>query len=95
MRPEHHTQRNYYQTPQVTITQLHSIFYKYNSYSQIESYYYYYKCGKTSMATAIQYNIIKAGGRVERRPEMETDPFCMSGSQGQPVPLNWGGTGCP
>jgi hypothetical protein len=33
------------------------------------------------MATTIQYQIIKAGGRMKRRPEMEIDPFCGSGSQ--------------
>jgi hypothetical protein len=67
----------------------HSIFYKYNSYLQLSHIAIILQgAAQTSMATAIQYQIIEACGRTEKCTEMEADPFCMSGSQGQPVPLN-------
>ena len=58
----------------------HSIFYKYNSYLQLSHIAIILQgAAQTSMATAIQYQIIEACGRTEKRTKMEADPFCMSG----------------
>src|SRR6202044_647741 len=69
----------------------HSIFYKYNSYLQLSHIAIILQgAAQTSMATAIQYQIIEAYGRPEKRPKRQADLFCMSGSQGQPVPpIQW------